>query len=282
MIWAKSGFRSHYYANLTWSDNDTLERIVSVDDQRRERKRIASAKCHALKAYKTAIVHLNNEYIRDADVSNQKTSLLLEEGGLPDFVTPKQVYRGTQDSQIRTIIHQFEEYFPAVELIRDVCDREDYTFCPCNQNKEVNGVFEPRIRAMTKTILSDDTCDVNFALPDIRSLMTHLHQNNTPIHSAAFAYLAFLSGDRLPDFGYAFNFHSDIGKVECCCPDGVPCDMEMFCNKIKAFKEMEDKRVQKQKIEDDQREAFAKRLRMKYEKLGPIPNGFICHVLNRD
>lgn len=141
---------------------------------------------------------------------------------------------------------------------------------------------------MTQRVLADDDCGpYPTAHTSVMSLMNHLYTHDTPLHSAAFAFNAYMAADRLPAFKYSYSIHGDEGTTTCGCTlrEGA-CVMEVFSNKVKAFKEMREREKGLIQIKEEEAErqmtAFERRVRGKYEAMGEVPDGFICHVLNSE
>ena len=294
LVWAKEGYRNSYYARMKWADSGVLpseKTSVEVDAEViREQKRLDSAKCHALIAYKSALVVVNGKYERDADVYNQEASFDAKDGELPDFVRPRHAYKGSTDQQIMTIINNFPGYFPklARRYADDTNDRTTSIYCLCCDDIGEDGKWRPRVPSMTQRILADDNCGpYPTAHESVMSLMHHLYTHDTPLHSAGFAYNAYMAADRLPAFKYSYSIHGDEGTTTCGCPARTgACLMEVFSNKVKAFKEMRDRGKESIRRREEKKErgmtAFERRVRGKYESMGEVPDGFVCQVLNSE
>jgi hypothetical protein len=223
-IWSKSGYRSEFYKNLSFTKESPQSEIESemLEEHRDNiRSRVFKAKCHALRAYRTALESLYGEYQRNADLVNQENaaynshldSFILGLTKPPALEQPKVPYFDDKKPDlVLSIIHGFSDYFPMVGY-----NGEDPTLnfeCPCNCNPGLAVTWRNNVRGYTPSFCSDDKCGPGFRHTSLLSLMSHLHRHDTPIHSAAFAYVSYMSGDRLPDFGYRFEEHGTNPKEQ--------------------------------------------------------------------
>jgi hypothetical protein len=235
------------------SNRLSSEYAAEMDELRDEltetmKEKMFSAKCHSLKAYRTALIAVDKEYLRDADIKNQKNAYgkLSDGKPIPPLVSQQRPYEGNNHNHIYAIINEFSDYFPLVCFKGN--DTEVIMECPCAVHIGPDGSWVSKMRPLTCKILSDDSCGENEGLGHMTmvSLMSHLHDRNTPIHSAAFAYLAFMSGDRLPDFGYRYEEHSDEGMTDCVGLITEQNDLGAFLKRLDSAR-LESQRIREQR-----------------------------------
>jgi hypothetical protein len=241
-IWAKSGYREGFYNTLGFTQSYAgNSEYTQVESSHRE----VSAKSHALRAYWTARTETEREYLRDADLINQTEASLLGMGILQSEKVrqPRILYQPTDSQEICVIIHQFSDYFPGIGYMSKG-EKSNEVECPCTL-RQIAGRCCTKIRGLPPGALVDDPCGEESDTRTLAELMTHLHQRNTPIHSAAFAYLAFTSGDRLPDFGYVFGQHSDFGLDVAI---GLTWESGHFRDFVTRYEENEKRNAQTEKV----------------------------------
>jgi hypothetical protein len=215
-IWGKTGFRPTFYDSLVFGRSFPKDEIDQEMAEFRAgcSERLLLAKCHALKAYRTASSALSVELIRDADLSNQSRSYA--EFFFAGTNTPKIPYPlplDTCELRIAVAIDKFPEYFPIVQY-GDIHNGTSLK-CPCFISRETGHNWMTAHSSSTdaglEQIFANDICSPCFNGGQLNEMMNHLHSHPTPVHSAAFAYLAFMSRDRLPDFGYHFDIQDAEG-----------------------------------------------------------------------
>jgi hypothetical protein len=216
-IWSKSGYRSEFYQYLSFTKESPQSEIESemLEEHRDNiRSRVFKAKCHALRAYRTALDSLYGEYEQNADLVNQYNaaynshldSFILGLCEPPALEQPKAPYNDDKKPDlVLAIIHGFSDYFPMVGYTGEDANL-DFE-CPCNCNSGRAVIWRSNVRGYSPIFCRDDKCGPGFHHTSLTSLMSHLHRHDTPLHSAAFAYVSYMSGDRLPDFGYRFEDH---------------------------------------------------------------------------
>ena len=189
------------------------DEIVSASDSE---ERLFIAKCHALKAYRSAAAALVVEYKRDADLQNQKKAYYVNPGDEMKLIQPELPYAeypvSDNDAPAYNMVERLSDYFPTVRYCKQRESKVNVQ-CPCDDRAGIWREWKRGIPGYSETMYKDDKCNRTNNIHGLRDLMVHLHAHDTPVHSAAFAYLAFMSGDRLPDFGYAFNVH--VTEIPC-------------------------------------------------------------------
>lgn len=217
-VWAKTGYRPDFYKNLYFSNIYPQEEI---DNDMKELsdggERVFIAKCHAVKAYRTASASLVVEYRRDADLRNQLNTGYVNWGDQLILVHPDLPYSEypdfANDQFVYHMVNGFSEYFPLAKFAR-TSDLHPTFQCPCDSRNGMGRKWKSKLTGYSDVMYKDDECiqECNMG-GGLYEIMSHLYSQNTPVHSAAFAYLAFMCGDRLPDFGYDFCVHfTDLPK----------------------------------------------------------------------
>jgi hypothetical protein len=213
-VWCKTGYRPEFYDGLVFGKTYPKGEIEQEFEPLREsgNERLLIAKCHALKAYRTASSALLLERTRDADLLNQTRSY-----GLTFFLwfsrpdIPYSLLPGDEcEIWVFEMIDRFPEYFPTIEYCGS--GNGAVVHCPCERRPGIGKEWRSTLSSCLLDVnndlrFKDDICSPIHEGTRLEELVKHLHSHDTPVHSAAFAYLAFMSRDRLPDFGYNFNIH---------------------------------------------------------------------------
>ena len=220
-IWGKTGFRPVFYDNLVFGTAYPKEEIENDFDgvPNNMKERLFVAKCHALKAYRTAAAALVVEYRRDADLHNQANSYDANPREEFKLLSPELPYaeypHEVSDRWVYHMVDRLPDYFPSVKY--GGSQQHQFTTtpiqCPCSVVEGIGHTWKSGLPGYTDSMYKDDRCSKVLSSFRLRDLMCHFHSKDTPVHSAFFAYLAFMSGDRIPDFGYSFIEHNLLAFI---------------------------------------------------------------------
>lgn len=240
-VWGKTGFRPTFYDKLTFGVmKPTQELPLDVREYSGvEDDSVFLAKCHAIRAYRSAANVLVTEYRRDADYRNHHDSYDVVPGCFFKLTHPQlpfaEVPVHRDPAMLHDMIDGFSDYFPVVREISVINPANNCFHCICCDQEGEAKQWRTKLRSYDKDMYRDDFCQGGFSNGNIRDLMSHLHEQNTPVHSAAFVYIAYMSGDRLPDFGYNFMKHG----MDSQCDNGasILCEKLEFLGYLKRKKD---------------------------------------------